>query len=422
MRQSKLSGVMRVVAAAVVVLAATVSARAQWGMGMGGGDFTPDLVTKRGVIGYSKVLGLDEEQKATALTLLEGTKTEYRKEMKAFQDKMKAMQNAAMEDQDWAGYQKEMPDLMATMMTKVKGLEKQFFEDLKSLCTPAQAGKWEDVERYRRREQFLKVGMVSGAAADVSAMLGQIGEVPEGNAEFREAILQYELDVDKPLRDFERIQRQQEDQSKEAMEKWSKDPEGAMKEMNAMMEKLTTIGKDIRNLNRETIRKVSPLLSEDAQKKLRDAYDKRSFPRIYRESHAAVMIKSSLGLADLTEEQKTELTALREQYGRDAQAANERWAKIIEEEEEKNGGTMGRMMQSYQFMGGGGDEESPEKTARKVRKELDERAEERVKALLTPGQLGKMPEKKVDTRQPWEDMMPDRSEWVDDDIVVEPGK
>ena len=81
---------------------------------------------------------------------------------------------------------------------------------------------------------------------------------------------------------------------------------------------------------------------------------------------------------------------------------------------------MGRMMQVWQ--GGGGEAESPEKTARKARKELDEKAEERVKAILTEAQFGKMPEKKIDARQPWEDMIGDRSEWVDDDIVVETGK
>ncbi|GJQ30899.1 MAG: hypothetical protein HBSAPP03_27830 [Phycisphaerae bacterium] len=413
-------GIHRIVVAMVAaVLALCVgTVRAQW---FGGGDFTPDLVTKRGVLGYAKVLGLDEEQKATALMLLDGTKTEYRKEMKTFQDKMKAIQTEAMEDQDWSKMQREMPDLVAGLQTKVQGLEKQFFEDLRAICTPEQGERWEHVERYRRREMFLKVGMVSGAAADISALLDQVGDVPTGNAEYREAVAQYELDVDKPLREFERIQREQERRSKDAMEQWAKDPQAAMDEMNKMMEKLVSIGKDIRGINRETIRRVAPLLSEEAARKLRAAYDQRSFPRVYRESHATKLLTASLGLSDLTAEQRAELTALRDQYVRDAAAANERWTKIIEEDEEKNNGTMGRMMQMAQGWGGG-DDNSPEKEARKARKELDEKAEERVKAILSAGQWGKMPEKKVEARQPWEDMMPDRREWVDDDIVIEPGK
>lgn len=412
-------GLVRALVVAVVTLAATVTARAQW---FGGGDFTPDLVTKRGVLGYAKVLGLDDEQTQTALTLLDGTKTEYRKEMKTFQDRMKEIQATAMEDQDWSAFQKEMPDLTANLQKKVKALETQFFDDLKSLCTPDQAGKWDAVERYRRREQFLKVGMVSGAAADVSVLLTQVGEVPEGNAEYREAVTQYELDVDKPLREFERIQREQESRSKEAMEEWSKDPEKAMAEMQKMMETLVTIGKDIRNINRETIRRVTPLLSDEAATKLREAYARRSFPRVYRESHAEKLVKAALAAGDLTAEQRAELASLRDQHARDAAAANERWAKVIEEEEEKNGGTMGRMMQSFQAWGGGGEAESPEKKARDERREIDKRTEERVKAILSEAQYAKMPEKKVDARQPWDDMMPDRSEWVDDDIVVEGGK
>lgn len=407
-------------ALAMLVVAVSVGvaplARGQW---MGGpGEFTPDLVTKRGVLGYSKVLGLDEEQKQTALVLLDGTKTEYRKEMKVFQDKMKEMQASAMEDQDFSAFQKEMPDLVGKLQDKVASLEKQFFDDLRAICDEAQAGRWDALERYRRREKFLKFSAVSGSAADVVGIVERTGTAPEGNTEFAETLAQYELDVDKPLREFERFQDEQTKTSRDQMERWTTDPQGAMEEMNTLMERMFVIGKDLRTVNRDYARRLTPMMSEESRVKFTDEFNRRSFARVYRESHATKLVNAGLALTDLSEEQKQSLAALREQHTRDAAAANERWAKTIEEVEEKNNGTMGRMMNMMQ--GGEGNEE--EKEARNARKELDERTEERVKAILSESQFGKMPEKKVEAHQPWEDMMPDRSEWVDEDIAEEAGK
>ncbi|CAG1003688.1 hypothetical protein PHYC_03084 [Phycisphaerales bacterium] len=408
--------------AAMVVILLIVSlfaqpARGQVFGGMGMDDFTPDLVTKRGVLGYAKILGLDEEQKQTVLALLDGTKTEYRKEMKTFQDKMKSLQGKAMEDQDWTVWQKDLPDMIEKLQKTTERLETQFFDDLKAICSEGQASRWEGVERFRRREKYLRFSMVSGAGADLVAIVEKCGAAPAGNAEFVETLSQYELDIDKPVREFDRIQKEQEKNAREGMEKWTKDPEKAMEEMNKMMERMTEIGKDLRNLNRDYVRRLSPLMGEAERAKFEDEFNRRSFPRVYREAHATKMITSALALPDLSEDQRQQLAVIKEQYTRDSASANERWAKVIEEEEEKNNGSMGRMMRMGWGQGGNEDE----KEARTARRELDEKTEDKVKAILTEAQLTRMPEKKIDTRQPWEDMMPDRADWVDEDLV-ETGK
>lgn len=387
------------------------------GMGMGMDDFTPDLVTKRGVLGYAKVLGLDDEQKQMALTLLDGTKAEYRKEMKSFQEKVKSLQAKAMEDQDWSVWQTDFPDMMEKFQKKTEAMETQFFDDLKAICSEAQAAKWEGVERFRRREKYLRVSMVSGAGADLVAIVEKSGAAPAGNGEFAETLLQYELDVDKPVREFDRIQKDQEKNSKEGIKKWSENPEKAMEEMNKMMEELARIGKDLRNLNRDYVRRLSPMMGEAERAKFEEEFNRRSFPRVYRESHPTRLLKAALEMKDLSEDQRQQLATVKEQYSRDATSANERWAKIIEEEEDENNGSVGRMMKFA--WGQGGSEE--EREARKVRRELDEKAEEKVKSILTEAQFKQLPEKKEDARQPWEEFMPDRSDWVDED-VVEAGK
>ena len=75
-----------------VYLLAVHPSQAQFGMGMGGMDsMMQDTITKRGLDAYAKLLGLDKEQKETAMTLLEGNQTATRAAMKEFQSKMEAL-------------------------------------------------------------------------------------------------------------------------------------------------------------------------------------------------------------------------------------------------------------------------------------------------------------------------------------------
>src|SRR5262245_56535153 len=74
-----------IAAAALVLLPAR--AHAQFGMmgGMGGG-LQQDVITKRGVEAYARILGLDKDQHEVAMTLLEGNSTEYQAARKKFED------------------------------------------------------------------------------------------------------------------------------------------------------------------------------------------------------------------------------------------------------------------------------------------------------------------------------------------------
>jgi hypothetical protein len=412
MKQARLGWLWLACAVLLGVAGWSTPARGQIAVSMGWGeDFNPPLVTKRGVAGYARVLGLDDEQKQALQMLAEGTQAEYRRAMTEFRERMKALQAEAMEDQDWTRLMKELPELGETVGRKVEALEKQFFDDVKAICTESQLARWDALERYRRRELFLRFAAVSGAGADVVAILERAG-VPEEAGELRDVLAQYELDIDKPLREMERFQRDQQGNAREQSEKWMKDPQGAMEEANRLMERMFEIGRQIRDINRECVRRVLPLLDGEQREKVSAEFNRRSFPRVYRESHASKMMKAALGFEDLTPEQRQELSAVREQYEREAAVINDRWARAIEDEEEKNKGTFGRMMAVF---GGEAEADSPEKQARNERRELDKRTEERVRAILSESQARRLPEKKPETRPQWqEQMMPDMADWTED--------
>src|SRR5436190_14293230 len=99
--------------AAALFAVLTPRAHAQFGMGagMGMGGAQQDVITKRGVEAYAKILGLDKDQHEVAMTLLEGNTTEYKAAQKKFEDGMKDIQNKVSDTQDFTLYQKEMPKL-----------------------------------------------------------------------------------------------------------------------------------------------------------------------------------------------------------------------------------------------------------------------------------------------------------------------
>ncbi|MBL9001187.1 MAG: hypothetical protein JNK25_08625 [Phycisphaerae bacterium] len=384
-----------------VWLLAVHPSQAQFGMGMGGMDsMMQDTITKRGLDAYAKLLGLDKEQKETAMTLLEGNQTATRAAMKEFQSKMEALAEKAR-DEGFGVYQKDMPAISREMATKFEGLEKGFFDDLKSILTPDQVEKWPSVERYRRREQAMRFGFVSGAAVDLIAVVERTGTRPAGNTEFDETLERYELDVDRMLQNFER---QAKDAQKDVLEG------GAMFDMQkiqGMMKSMYEGAKEVRDTNRVYARQLAGLMPEEGRAKFEAEVQRRSFPRVYRPSHTTKSLDAALKFADLTPEQKESVSALRESYQRDLAPINTRWARATEEKEDKSGGSMMVMMEG--FMGGAGPDD-PVKQARDARKDLDDKALAKLSDILTPAQKSRLPEKKSAPMNPMADFMPDLDE------------
>jgi Spy/CpxP family protein refolding chaperone len=186
---------------------------------------------------------------------------------------------------------------------------------------------------------------------------------------------------------------------------------GAMFDMNkvqTMMKKFSESAAQVRDVNRSYARRIEPALSDEDRAKFVAEVQRRSFPRIYRPSHPQQMIDAAMGFADLTADQKEQLQAVKESYGRDAAGVNERWAKATEEKETEAGGSIMVMMQGFQGMGG--DPNDPVKVARDSRRELDSKTKERIESILTAEQKAKLPKKKSEGFNPMGDFMIDEDE------------
>lgn len=393
-----------VLAAGAAVLLPAGRAHAQFDMM---GLMQGGLVNKRGVNSYGKLLGFDKDQTETAVTLMEGSRAANTAAMKEFQNKVQELQNKAQSSGDWQGMQKEMGEISTQMQGKLTELEKQFFDDLRSICNDEQATKWDRVERLRRREQGMMFGFVSGGAVDLIALadrqkLGDKGEV-------KELLADYELSIDKPLMQLKRMQEEQAKRQKEMMEKMLKDPMSGMDEAKKMLGEVAEIGKEMRGINREFARKIAAVLPEDSRTEFDDEFARKSFPRVYKEVYAGKVLAAAAGLGDLTAEQKETLGQIRKSYAENARTLNEKWAKAIEAQEDKHNGTFGVMMDvaMSQAMGGADDTAKEVNEAKAARKELDEKTEKRVMEVLTVPQRTKLPEKVVEPESPWADLVPE---------------
>lgn len=198
--------VLGLVLAMGLVLSAAAPARAQFDPA---GMMRQQLVSKRSVDGYAKLLGFDKDQSDTAMTLLDGFRAASETTIKDFRNQMQELQNKAQNSGDWQAMQKDMASMGQKIQEKMQADEKQFFDDLKAICTPDQAAKWERVERMRRREQGLRVSFVSGQAVDLIA-IAQRQKIDE-KGEVKDLLSEYEVAIDKPLGELKHMQ---EDQGK----------------------------------------------------------------------------------------------------------------------------------------------------------------------------------------------------------------
>lgn len=351
-------------------------------------------ISRRSFDEYAKLLGLTDEQKETAMTLWEGYKEAHKAATEEMQAKFEGLNEKAKDTGDWSVFQKDLPAMQKEYAEKVEKAEKSLIEDVKATLTPEQLEKWPSIERHRRRDVALRFGFYSGAALDLVRIVNRHG-VNVTSDEAKEVLQQYEVELDGKLI---------------AMEKWGdevrdeafKNAGNPMGQMD-MLKKAGEYSKEVRDVNRRYMTRLAATMDEETKVKFEEEFNKRAYPRIYKDSHTQEMIKAAQGFSDLDETQKEAVKTVAEQYKREAIAVNAAWAKSQDEAEEKAGGSMSLMM--AQWMGGSDDVKKAQeelKKKREERKEIDDRFAKRLKEALGKDQTDRLPSKKPTNQDPWD--------------------
>jgi Spy/CpxP family protein refolding chaperone len=378
------------------VLLAPSPARAQ--MGMGGAMPGQGQISRRALDTYATLLQLDADQKAGVLTLFEG----YQAGMKTVrEDTRKAtdkMQEKMRDGMDPAIF-KELKSDMEPIGKRAEQLESDFFTDLKALLTSEQAGRFDRVERHRRRDKQMRFAMAAGARANLLEVV-EATKLPEETPELREALETYELELDRVLlareaamkeleKDGERVQ----EKSLESMK--TMDFSGIMEESMKLMKRGKEIEKPLREVHKTHARRIASILPPDKQAEFETQFRLRAFPRVYRQSEVSKQIGAALKFEDLTAEQRSQIEAIQRSYQSELDPLNERWAAAIEEKDDKG-------IVSFPMMPPSGGEPDPTTEPRKARRDLDKRVRDSVRSLLSDEQKERLPREE---RNQMDDMM-----------------
>lgn len=383
---ARMNPVRRLVLLTAVLLTSLITVRAHAQFGMMSADMLPsEIITKRGVEAYAKILGLDKDQREAATALLEGSQSEYHAARQKMADGMKAIQDKIRETQDYSLYRTDVPKLGKEFAEKGRQIEKSFFDDLKASLNDTQQAKWAKVERMRRREKGMRFAFVSGSNIDLIRVLEASRAKPAKGEDFEAILDSYELEIDKAMVEADRLQKEAEENA--GKDQMNFDPS----RVEAMLKPFYDNAKSIRDANHEYARKLGQAMDDPSRARFEMELKRRTFPVIYKEPQVQKMLNAAAELTDLDAGQKDQVQSLKSGYEHDVAPINDRWAKASEEREEKAGGTIMVFMKNA--MGQGGDDLNKDvNDARKARKDLDEKTKDRLTAVLHEDQLKKMPE------------------------------
>jgi len=339
-------------------------------------------IAKRSVERYADLLDFSAEQKDSALTIHEGYAAAYEQAQKARRTAMSELRRSAEDTGDHTVFMEKMPAIEKDFRDKSSKLNKGFLDDLRGLVSPSQDANWVKVERMRRRETGLRAGGVSGEAVDLIDVVSGLKLPSDAMTPLSPTLDEYESELDHQL----------QAKAKAAAEAPTFEPGKGFdaEKMQARMKESREAGLKVKEVNERSARKIEPLLPEDKRDAFRSALKERSFPQVYRPSRAVKDMDAALKLDDLTPAQRASIQDIKASYRRDAGSLNDTWAAAITASEgEGQSGTVFGSDGSH-FMMNMGDEPQSLVDARKARRELDEKTNDKVKGVLNQDQQAKL--------------------------------
>jgi Spy/CpxP family protein refolding chaperone len=347
--------------------------------GAGGGR-----VSSRSIDAYSRLLGLDQDQAEIARELHQQYVMSVDEANQERRSAMKRLMEEFQETEDHEIFQKDMPELTDRIEKQLAAFEASLFSDLRLLLNDEQAARWERVERLRRRETTLKSGALSGETVDLLAVTDSVVGDEAMDADVREALDQYELELDRALVSKARMLKDIEDDFSGTSMTFD------LEAMQELGEKTREAGIRVRDVNRRYARVIESLLPEELADTFREETKRRTFPQVFRESRVDRLVAAAEKLSDLEPDQQASVKELGVSYVRERGAADTKWAAAISKDDEEGGSGVFAGSMVIRMMDENA-EKSPVAQARSDRRALDKKYEERLMAVLNEEQRKRMP-------------------------------
>ncbi len=376
--------------AAIALSFAAPRAEAQMGLGMMGGemgDLVKPTTNARLLKQYAEMLGLSADQKRAADELLIAYQTEFRDAVTRLEEIYQAINEEVQDSGDWEIYQQAIPSAMVKFMKKTEGLNNTFLGDLKTILDNQQLARFDAVERLHRRKASIKMGLDGLQRIDLVDTVTGMRLDPGAATGSAATLEQYSIEMDRELVSRDKMFRGFIDEMAKFMEEGNS-PEQEPEFMQKWMKDVTESGQRLESVNAKYIPIVRSSLPEQVQAEYDTQIKLAKYPSIYKRSYAARVFDAAEKLPDLDASQKEALKTIKDTHTRDAGAANDKWAAVLDElksaqgDQGMFGGGMWMIRQDPKFV-----------EARDARKAIDDKAVDALKALLNEAQRAKLPKK-----------------------------
>lgn len=389
----------RVAPVAIGVVLAAAPAVAQPGGRGGARDFARPGVTTEEIEHIGEMLGFSEDQLLVAEQLHAAYMLELDTLGQEFQGVMEGAREEFRESRDPTVW-RDFGEVMQKFQDRKASLTDGLLQDVRLVLTPSQDERWVEAERYHRRFSTLgDEGLISGEGVDLIEAVKGLDLDDQARASIEPVLSQYEIDLDRAL--VERNKAYADGLRRGPAMFFGGGDEG---ELEKMFEEAKAAAIRLRDVNRRYARQVMTSLDPETGVELQREIDKRSFPRVYRESHGERAFATVNEMDDLSADQRERLGTMEASFRRELEAANRKIAEAIEKEE--LGRTVESMMPRRGWRGGR-DESSDLRDARDAKRELVETWVERLRETLTEAQRARLPEREGENSD-WRDRG-----WVD---------
>jgi hypothetical protein len=365
------------------------------GMFGGGGDPMAASIDSREIAQYAKTLNLSADQKDLAQTLFKGYEEQFRTKSEEMRTKLDEARQAARDSGDNSMWQSIGEQMNAFRVSRQK-MEDQFFSDYKEILTPDQLTQWPTIERTRRREKTMGRGLMSGERMDVIKLVDDAKLPDDVKATLAPVLAQYEADLDRELVARNKVYDENVTKFMAAMRDPTQNHDGLQKAFDQGKDASTRV----REINKRYARQVEALLPESEHAPWEKAVKAATFPDVYRPSGTSRQITAAEGFSDLDATQKEGIKALEASFTHDLDAVNDRLATTQEQQESTM--TVDRMFarfgrgpggQGGAGQGGGGaNSDDPMADIRQQKRDLERKASDSLKKILTPDQADRLPQ------------------------------
>ena len=367
------------VAALIVGVIAIVGA-APVAIAQPGGGFRQGMapaVNSRNLDKYATMLDMTDDQKEAARTLFDGYQDQANTQREKLRAQMDEVRQKFRDTRDPSVWQ-SMGDTMTKFREERKKDDESFFNDLKSVLTPAQLEKWPEVERANRRDTVLRRGFISGERVNLFDIVDKLKFAPDVMTQVTPILKDYDEQLDKTLIAREAI-------TEEGFAKFQQiRASGDMKAMQDFMDKGREAANRVKEVNKKFARAIADVLPEDQQAVFNTEVRTQTYPEVYRESQADRALAAAAGFSDLTSDQKDKLQTLKDSYSRALTPLQTKMADAQEQTEQKI--TAADLMARFR-----GQQDGPMADLRRERRELTTKTEDDLKKILTPEQIERLP-------------------------------